>query len=736
MLNTSGLLYLGSRAVSAAGNLLAVAIFTRLAGPAEYGHYVLIFAWSMIVYGFAAQWMRFAYFGVYQSQQVPEYVASLVQLLGVAMAGLAAVFGAMALSGLFDPLFLFAIFTLICGMTVYEAAFEITRTLLDARSASLSMILRTCLTVVFGSVTLWLGGGSTGLAFAIAFANLVAAIPCLATFADVRLSQSSRAASLRMLQYGWPLLLSFGVTAVGQSIDRLLLEHYAGTAALGPYGVVADVLRQSFTVFGEAVVLALITVAKQHANDGDRHASDRTLQKAFNACLTAAAFGTAFFFVFGEPILKILLGREFISDSQGLISIFAIAFAFMTMRNYYFAQVIYFTQASHLEFIVSALFLIVSTTLSLLLIPAHGTHGAAISLMTASVVACLAFVVIGRRRYRMPIDPAGLGAIPLLAALFVLGARGIAQVVADAAVLWTFDAVIFVLFSGFAIYRFRLLLSTGETGRTRLATAPAADLAAAASIADGRRPPHDEFLGLPFCLLTAAQSVDLIVRRSAQPYGYVVTPNAYHVVSVREHPDLLPVYRDAFMSLCDSQIIRGLAATERKYLPHVTGSDLVAALLASQNAPVPASERKRLLVVGPDRSAERALRARYPQLDVEVLPAPSGLAQSPELRLQVAQACTGRTWDILLLCVGCPAQELIASHIGKLGRRSGIALCVGAAVDFVIGRRARAPKLLQRLGLEWAYRLLSEPARLWRRYLVESPKIFGIFLAARLARRP
>jgi exopolysaccharide biosynthesis WecB/TagA/CpsF family protein len=86
--------------------------------------------------------------------------------------------------------------------------------------------------------------------------------------------------------------------------------------------------------------------------------------------------------------------------------------------------------------------------------------------------------------------------------------------------------------------------------------------------------------------------------------------------------------------------------------------------------------------------------------------------------------------------VGCPAQELIAGEIGRLGRTRGIALCVGASIDFVIGRRPRAPKWLQRCGLEWAYRLVSEPRRLWRRYLVESPRIFGIFLAARFARRP
>lgn len=249
-----------------------------------------------------------------------------------------------------------------------------------------------------------------------------------------------------------------------------------------------------------------------------------------------------------------------------------------------------------------------------------------------------------------------------------------------------------------------------------------------------QRPPHDDFLGLPFCLLTPAQSAELIVQRCDGPYGYVVTPNASHVVAVREQPELLlPIYREALMSLCDSQIIRALATLERMHLPLVTGSDLVAALLADQDERAPRFGRKRLLVVGPDKAAEPALLARYPHLSVQVLPAPLGLAQNAELRLQVARACVNRPWDILFLCVGCPAQELIASMIGKLGRNSGIALCVGAAVDFATGRRARAPQVFRKLGLEWAYRLASEPSRLWRRYLIESPKIIRIFLATRPA---
>jgi len=457
MLNTSGLLYLSSRAVSAAGNLLAVAIFSRMAGPAEYGHYVLIFAWSLIVYGFGAQWMRFAYFGVYHPDRFGEYVASLARLLVVGIAVVAVVLAALAVFGFFEPSFLIAVFGLVCGITVYEAAFEVARTLQNARGASLAMILRAALTVTFGSTSLYLGGGARGLALAIAVAHILAAAPALATFSKIRLSHSSRAASMHIVSYGWPLLLSFGVTAVGQSIDRLLLAHYLGTATLGPYGVVADVLRQSFSVLGEAIILSLVTVAKQQSNIGQFDAAHKTLQKAFNACLAASTFGAAFFIVFGDVVLQAILQPEFIAPTRDLIPIFAIAFAFGTMRNFYFAQVIYFTNASYLELVVSVLFLLVSTALAVMLVPVYGPHGAAIALMVACIVACIAFMVLGRRWYRMPVDLTALGVMPSLAILFVFGARTMAELVPGHSLPLILDAVIFAGLSGYAIRHFGLL---------------------------------------------------------------------------------------------------------------------------------------------------------------------------------------------------------------------------------------------------------------------------------------
>jgi exopolysaccharide biosynthesis WecB/TagA/CpsF family protein len=248
--------------------------------------------------------------------------------------------------------------------------------------------------------------------------------------------------------------------------------------------------------------------------------------------------------------------------------------------------------------------------------------------------------------------------------------------------------------------------------------------------------PHMDFLGLPFCLLGLDETVELIVSQCRGPFAYVVTPNAQHVVAAHGQPDgLARIYRTAWLSLCDSQVIRALAALDGLSLPLVTGSDLVPLLLARQNA-APPVERRRILIVGPDAGTERILRARYPNALIDVLPAPARLAQRGDLRLEVAYACLAREWDILLLCVGCPAQEMLAALIGERGRSTGVALCVGASIDFLTGRSVRAPRWLRCLGLEWAYRLAREPGRLWRRYLVDSPKIFRIYLATRRGASP
>jgi N-acetylglucosaminyldiphosphoundecaprenol N-acetyl-beta-D-mannosaminyltransferase len=91
-------------------------------------------------------------------------------------------------------------------------------------------------------------------------------------------------------------------------------------------------------------------------------------------------------------------------------------------------------------------------------------------------------------------------------------------------------------------------------------------------------------------------------------------------------------------------------------------------------------------------------------------------------------------WDVLLTCVSFPKQERFAHALRAAGRPCGVALCVGASIDFLTGRQHRAPKVFQQLSLEWLHRLLSQPKRMFRRYVIEGPAILGWFLKTEVLR--
>jgi len=81
--------------------------------------------------------------------------------------------------------------------------------------------------------------------------------------------------------------------------------------------------------------------------------------------------------------------------------------------------------------------------------------------------------------------------------------------------------------------------------------------------------------------------------------------------------------------------------------------------------------------------------------------------------------------------LGTPKQDLIADQLRDLDA-APVILCVGAAFDFVAGVKQRAPAWMRRLGLEWLHRLVSEPRRLWRRYLLGNPQFIGGIVSDRL----
>ena len=78
------------------------------------------------------------------------------------------------------------------------------------------------------------------------------------------------------------------------------------------------------------------------------------------------------------------------------------------------------------------------------------------------------------------------------------------------------------------------------------------------------------------------------------------------------------------------------------------------------------------------------------------------------------------------LAVGAPQQETLARMLKARGTARGMALCIGASINFLTGVERRAPQWMQSLGMEWLFRLGSDPRRLAKRYLVRGPRVFAL----------
>ncbi len=234
-----------------------------------------------------------------------------------------------------------------------------------------------------------------------------------------------------------------------------------------------------------------------------------------------------------------------------------------------------------------------------------------------------------------------------------------------------------------------------------------------------------EFLGLQFDVWTLDRARDWLAHRDADsPYAYVVTPNVDHMVRLaKAAADVRRAYADADLRLCDSRILARLASYAGVGLSVVPGSDLTAQMFERVLQP-----GDRICLIGGSADDGAALAARYADVAIIQHHPPMGLRHDAPARARAVDAALAAHARFVLFAVGSPQQELLAHEMAARPGARGTGLCIGASIDFLIGKQARAPRVVQRLSMEWAWRLLSDPRRLAKRYLVEGPAIFPMVL--------
>jgi exopolysaccharide biosynthesis WecB/TagA/CpsF family protein len=237
---------------------------------------------------------------------------------------------------------------------------------------------------------------------------------------------------------------------------------------------------------------------------------------------------------------------------------------------------------------------------------------------------------------------------------------------------------------------------------------------------------------MPLSVLSSHEVLSLIADRSRdEEFGYVVTPNVDHVVRAhRLGPRVTALYRQAWISICDSRVLQRLGDVVGQHFPVTTGSDLTRELFRRVMVP-----GDRITVIGCSERTVAVLAERFPQISIFHYNPPMGFINDEAEVERVVSFVAEHPARFIFLCVGSPRQELVAQRLRQRRGITGLGLCVGNALSFLAFPATRSPGWMSRCGLEWLHRLATNPSRLWRRYLLEDPLVFAIFAKAAVLHR-
>ena len=201
---------------------------------------------------------------------------------------------------------------------------------------------------------------------------------------------------------------------------------------------------------------------------------------------------------------------------------------------------------------------------------------------------------------------------------------------------------------------------------------------------------------------------------------YICVSNVHTTVMSYEDEEYRKIQNSAAMALPDGAPLSSYSRRKGyKQAQRVTGPDLMLELFA-----ISKEKGYRHYFYGATeetlQSMRKVIERDYPGMEIAGMYAPPFRALTPEEDEQVVAKINASAPDFVWVGLGAPKQEQwMYQHMGQL---RGVLIGVGAGFDYLAGYIKRAPRWMQKLSLEWLYRLLQDPKRLWRRYFTSNVK--------------
>ncbi|WP_394883438.1 WecB/TagA/CpsF family glycosyltransferase [Clostridium baratii] len=222
----------------------------------------------------------------------------------------------------------------------------------------------------------------------------------------------------------------------------------------------------------------------------------------------------------------------------------------------------------------------------------------------------------------------------------------------------------------------------------------------------------------------AINEVDKLIQKKAS--SYVVTPNVDHIVKLEKDEEFKDVYKNADLILTDGMPLIWISKLKGNPIKEkVSGSDFFPKVCELAN-----NKGYSVFLLGAAEGvaakAAENLRKKYKNLNIVGTYSPSyGFEKKNDEIEEIIEMVKNCKPDILAVGLGAPKQEkFLYNYRDKLN--VPISLAIGASIDFEAGNIERAPKWMQKSGLEWFYRLIKEPKRMFKRYIIDDTKILSI----------
>ena len=249
-------------------------------------------------------------------------------------------------------------------------------------------------------------------------------------------------------------------------------------------------------------------------------------------------------------------------------------------------------------------------------------------------------------------------------------------------------------------------------------------------------PDSEPILGIPIALTDYERALSWIDDTvAARQRGYVCVSNVHALMAADEDPELREALLGSALNVPDGMpLVWALNLLGHSLRDRVYGPELMARACARAAA----NGQRFYLYGGRNQGAlvqlALNLRTRYPGIRIVGGYSPPHRPLTTDEESSVIAEINGSRADVVWVGIGVPKQEKwMAAMRDRLDAPALIG--VGAAFDFHAGLVAQAPAYLQNAGLEWAYRLVQEPRRLWRRYLRYNPRFVSAFTQQLVARR-